>query len=74
LNGKPTTAAAAARPPDLAASSLHDGEVLSDWFSEKETAAAREIGACHSAENISRLRCCAGGTAKIVSIHIDTRP
>jgi hypothetical protein len=38
LNGKPTIAAAAARPPDLAASSLHDGEVLSDWFSEKETA------------------------------------
>jgi hypothetical protein len=41
--------------------------------SEKETAAARENRACHFAENISRLRC-VSGTAKIVSIHIDTRP
>jgi hypothetical protein len=73
LNSKPATAATAARPPDLAASSMHDGEVLSNWFRKKETAAACENHACHSAQNISRLRCCAGGTAKIVSIHIDTR-
>jgi hypothetical protein len=74
LNGKPTTAATAARPPHLAASFLHDGKVLSDWLPKKKRPLPARIARVLLRRTFQGCDAQLAETAKIVSIHIDTRP